>query len=171
MSIVNSFQSKRLENINGISLANAHIVNGIYTFAVNGTINNYTVRINPTTRRISCDCKDNDHNTLKFKCICKHSCYVLCNVLNLFRVNKNKKSVNVTAYNEFDNTYNNTAYFGSLVFSPLEMNLIAHSFKRNFRTSMCNKITDNIGSIMGVIVAAGITVANVALYYSGKFNI
>jgi hypothetical protein len=53
-------------------------------FTISGsTANVYKCQI--VNNKIKCDCPDNNGNTFRNKCVCKHCCFILCKVLKLMK--------------------------------------------------------------------------------------
>jgi hypothetical protein len=69
-------------------LINKNKNNNEYIFNINSPSNNiYNVIININNKNIICNCNDFTSHANIHKCICKHCCFILTKVLNLFDMN------------------------------------------------------------------------------------
>jgi hypothetical protein len=62
-------------------------------YILSKTLNIYSVSINKENNEINCDCPDSKDFCLKYDCICKHSCYILFNVLKVYKIINNIKNI------------------------------------------------------------------------------
>jgi hypothetical protein len=121
-------QLQRMKNLEDIHLIlfqnNTH-----FEFLIKGISDEYNVKLNKTTKSLSCTCKDMEWHCVEDNLICKHCCFVLTKVLPFYYRQKDD-TLFLNNISSRDNSY----FLHTKVFNKTEYNMIVTTLKQKYKS-------------------------------------